>query len=420
MSFFPTTQIEFSDSASVDAFNRLRISSPTTLLESKLIGDADPLKWDDQTLSGSTPAVSYSADGSYIDIKVSGSTTGVHVRQTRERAIYHPGKSQLVYMTFVLNAAATGITRRVGYFDDNNGLFLEQAATGLRFVTRSNVTGSPVDTVTASDSWSVDKFDGSGPSGKTLDPTKGQILFIDFEWLSVGRVRWGFVIDGKNYIAHQDNWANSIDVPYMGVPNLPCRYEIRNDGTGVASELRCICSSVSTEGGTISTGAEHSEQSDITGTIGTNTTIIPVLTLRKKSGFDGVQVVPSSISVLAGSAINFRWGLYLIKGGIKAGSTALASGGWTTWVGVNDSAIEVHKDHSGNPFLDPTSTDVVQIRGGVAEATNQRGGFESVSDTPVSLGIDILGNQDYLCLGIYPYAATNNTWAGGINWSEIR
>lgn len=50
-------------------------------------------------------------------------------------------------LTFVLGANTAGITREVGYFDNNNGLFLRQTEEGLSFVVRSNVTGTPVDTV---------------------------------------------------------------------------------------------------------------------------------------------------------------------------------------------------------------------------------------------------------------------------------
>ena len=416
MSFFPTTQIEFTDSASVDAFNRLRVSSPRTLLESKLIGDDDPLRWDDGTLSGSTPASVYSVNGSYTDIKVSATTTGTHARQTRERAVYHPGKSQMIYMTFVLNAAASGITRRVGYFDGNNGLFLEQVATGLRFVTRSNVTGSPVDTATASASWNVDKFDGTGPSGKTLDPTKGQILFIDFEWLSVGRVRWGFVIDGKIYIGHEDKWANNIAVPYMGVPNLPCRYEIANDGTGAASEMRCICASVSTEGGTIATGEEHGAQTSALRTI-TTAEPYPLVSVRKRVGFDGVEFIPDSVSIIVSAAIDYRWGIYLLKSGngLKA-----SGGGSFNWTAIQDSAIEADLANSGSPIIDPADTDVILLHGGVASSTNNDSGIQNISSVPVSLGTDVLGNKDVICLAVYPYTASSRNFGAGLNWSEIR
>jgi hypothetical protein len=118
----------------------------------------------------------------------------------------------------------------VGYYDDSNGLFVELQDSTINFVLRSTKTGVVTEDRISQSNWNIDPLNGSGPSGITLDITKAQILFIDFEWLGVGTVRVGFVIDGKIYYANYFNHANIIDSTYMKTATLPISYEIKNTG----------------------------------------------------------------------------------------------------------------------------------------------------------------------------------------------
>ena len=134
-------------------------------------------------------------------------------------------------LTFVMNTSKTNLRQRVGYFGSNNGFFLEQNGTTIQFVKRSSVTGSVVDTPITQSNWNIDKLDGTGPSLLTLDLTSPQILFIDLEWLGVGSVRMGFVINGQFIHCHTFHHANSNTAPkgaYMQTACLPIRQEIEN------------------------------------------------------------------------------------------------------------------------------------------------------------------------------------------------
>ena len=89
---------------------------------------------------------------------------------------YLPGKSQLILESFCLGTARANTVKRIGYFDDRNGIFLQQAGDGsLSFVLRSYITGGV---------------------GNTVIP-QAQLIMIDFQWLGVGRIRIGFVHDGN-------------------------------------------------------------------------------------------------------------------------------------------------------------------------------------------------------------------------------
>lgn len=163
-------------------------------------------------------------------MSVGATTAGVRARQTRMRFNYQPGKGQEVILTGVFGAGQAGITKRIGYFDTNNGLFFQLSGTTLSVVRRTSTSGSPVDNVVTQANWNIDKLDGTGASGVTLDLTKTQIMIIEFEWLGVGRVRYGFDIDGKIIFVHQLFNANNLTEVYISTPNLPVKYEIANDG----------------------------------------------------------------------------------------------------------------------------------------------------------------------------------------------
>jgi hypothetical protein len=144
---------------------------------------------------------------------------------------YQPGKSLLNLNTFVMNAQESGLEQRVGMFDANNGIFFEDTGTAYQIVRRSYTSGSSVDDPILQSAWNGDKLDGTGASGYTLDPTKATIMFADYEWLGMGAVRIGFVIDGRFIVAHTFKNANDLTTVYMQTANLPIRYEIETTGT---------------------------------------------------------------------------------------------------------------------------------------------------------------------------------------------
>lgn len=231
-----------------DAFSRLRVTQPQTLWEDKLLYTAEDHKWNTVVSGGGS--VNYVSAESLMSLGVGTASGDFAIRQTKRYFSYIAGKSHLISMTGVLGAGQSGTVRRVGYFDDNNGLFFELNGTTLRVVKRSNHTGSIVDTAVAQADWNVDKLDGTGPSGLTLDVSQAQIFVIDFQWLGVGRVRFGFNIEGTTYTCHELSHFNNITSPYIATPNLPVRYEIRNTSAVAASAtLRQICSTVVSEGG---------------------------------------------------------------------------------------------------------------------------------------------------------------------------
>lgn len=324
----------------VDAFGRARVTTPLTLFDSSHRYRDNGL-WSTANTAGSTYV--FSADEGLVKLNV---TTGANqeiIRETTKVFSYQPGKSLQVLNTFVMQSPKTGLRQRVGYFGANNGIYLEQSNSDIYFVERSWNTGALVETRVPQSSWNIDTLLGnvnSSPSHRTLDLTKAQILFSDIEWLGVGSVRCGFVIDGQLIHCHSFHHANYITSTYITTASLPIRYEIKNtSATSNNSTLKQICSTVISEGGYELRGSQQAIGTPITAsrTLTTAGTFYPIVSLRLKATALDAVVILTALSCIADTASNFNWQ-------VRASTTT--TGG--TWVSAgNDSAVEYNITGTG-------------------------------------------------------------------------
>jgi hypothetical protein len=220
-----------------------------------------------------------------VELTVGTAATDYAIRSTHRYSAYVPGKSQLIIQTFLFKEAKVNVRKRAGFFDNLNGIFLEQnELTDVAIAIRSNTSGSPVENRVVQPDWD-DPMDGTGASKIVLDLTKAQILIIDFQWLGIGRVRIGFDVGGNIVYAHEFNHANLQTDVYMRTPTLPVRYEIANTGvTASSSSMLEICSSVASEGGYSLPGLEFSISNEITPRE-VSTVKEPVIAIRLKNEF---------------------------------------------------------------------------------------------------------------------------------------
>lgn len=303
---------------SADAFGRLRVSPPVTIFDSQNRYEKNGLF--DESVAGSA-TVTYSSNESTVLMNVTSASGDAVVRQSLRSFAYQPGKSLLVMSTFVMPAAHANVRCRVGYFSTENGVFLERSGTSVSFVRRSYASGGVVDTPVAQASWNGDKLDGTGPSGYTLDLTKSQILWQDFEWLGVGSVRIGFVINGKFIVAHTFHHANNLSVVYMTTAILPIRYEITNTGaTDGSRTMRQICSTVISEG-----GYEKKVKLQVarmnTANAGVGTTLVPLLSLRLDPLRLNAVVIPDGYRVLPTASASTTFEIQLVKNATLTGAS---------------------------------------------------------------------------------------------------
>lgn len=308
----------------VDAFGRARVSTPLTLFDSYHRYDPNQ-KFHTANTSGGT--YSFNANSAAFSMTVDTTSGAQVIRESKRVFAYQPGKSLQILQTFVMNPAKEGLRQRTGYFDANNGIFLELNGSTISFVKRSNSTSTPTDNVVNQADWNMDTLDGTGPSGLTLDITKGQIMFIDVEWLGLGTVRCGFVINGQLIHCHSFHHANIIDGPYMTTACLPVRLEITNTAeTANSSTLRQVCSSVISEGGYELSGRPRSVGTPANSVIDMTTAGVwyPVVSIRLKADQLDSIVVPTNISFLA-EGNNGRAKYALISGGTLGGNTTFVS-----------------------------------------------------------------------------------------------
>lgn len=301
----------------VDAFGRARVSQPYTLFDSQNRYAIDN-QFDTSTATGGS--TTYQANEATVDLNVTTSSGSQVVRQTYRSFPYQPGKSLLILTTFVMNAAKTGLRQRVGYFNTQNGVFLQRNDSTVSLVLRTYTGGSVDDSRAVTQAnWNGDKLDGTGDSGLTLDLSKSQIFFMDVEWLGVGNVRCGFIINGQYVVAHTFYNANDLSKVYMTTAVLPVRYEITNTtATASASTLKQICSTVISEGGYEQTSIDHvARRTTALATIGT--TFLPLVSIRLASTALGAVVLPNRVQVLPTTSQNYE--VALIKNPTLTGAS---------------------------------------------------------------------------------------------------
>ena len=280
---------------SLDAFGRLRVSNPFTIFDSQNRYQKDN-QFDESTANGAS--ITYDANTSTVSMSVDTTSGSKAVRQTFRVFPYQPGKSLEVLATFAMATPTANLQQRVGYFNTENGVFFQVSGTTKSFVLRTSTSGSPSDARIANQAdWNGDKLDGTGPSGITLDVTKAQILYMDFEWLGVGSVRCGFVINGSFIICHTFNNANDLDKVYMTTAILPVRYEIEAlAALGSGKTMKQICSTVISEGGYQQVNINQFARRT-TKLTGVSTTFVPVVSIKLASDSLGAMVLPQAIQV---------------------------------------------------------------------------------------------------------------------------
>jgi hypothetical protein len=390
-----------------DAFGRLRVVNPVTLFDSSHRYKDNGL-WATSTGAGGTTA--FSTSGGLVNLNVTTTSGSEIIRETLKCFSYQPGKSLLNLSTFVMNPAKTGLRQRIGYFGASNGMYLELDGTTLSFVERSSSTGSLVETRVTKANWNIDPMDGTGPSGYTLDITKAQILWKDIEWLGLGTVRLGFVINGQFIHCHSFHHANLIESTYITTASLPLRYEITNTAaTASSSTLKQVCSTVVSEGGYELRGLQQAVGTSINTpyALTVSGTYYPVASIRLKAANLDAIVIPTAISIMAsGGNSNYSWRV--------AASTTTSGGTWTS-AGA-DSSVEYNlsgTSSSGGRVVAQgyfsaanQSTNVVDIlREALFKFQLERNSFTS---TPFEFSVLVAANSN-----------TGSAVFGGIDWEEV-
>ena len=393
----------------VDAFGRVRVSQPYTLFDSQNRYAADNQFEVSTTGTGTSSFLSNEAT---VQLQVTGAGVGSVIRQTYRSFPYQPGKGLLILTTFVMDSSTSAnLTQQVGYYNTQNGVFFKRTGSTNSFVLRSNSTptpGTPSDTrIVNQSSWNGDKLDGTGDSGFTLDTTKAQILWMDFEWLGVGSVRCGFIIDGQYIVCHTFTNANEISSVYMTTAILPLRYEIVTTTAAVAASMKTICCSVVSEGGFEQTSIDHvARRTTVLGTIGT--TFLPVVSIRLASGRTGAVVIPNRVQILPTTSQNYE--IALVKNPTLTGAT---------WASTVPSNSNVEFDVAATAMTGGTIAQTDFLASNTAGGTGSTS-FANAYNFDLQLGATIAGVSDIYTVGIRTVSgATTGDAVGSLSFFDL-
>jgi hypothetical protein len=378
------------DSGTIDAFGRQRVSNPFTLFDSTMRYDKRPDQWYEITAGGAT--TNFLTNASSLELKTTTASGDSVLRRTKQNFPYQAGKSLLILQSFTGSPLSSGLVQEIGFFNDQNGVMVRANGTTIQFVIRSFTTGSVVENVVSQSSWNIDTF-------FSLDFSKAQIFAVDLEWLGVGRVRCGFVVDGAIRYCHEFNHANNINGVYMQTAILPLSYRMANTTAQASGRtLQQICCSVLSEGGYEPDGATYSISAplNVAGASGERVTA----GIRMASGRTGNVILPTKIDVACSTNDVVVWRLRL---------NPTVSG--VTWAAATNGRGNVE-----------TTVAATTISGGTVVNTGIVSQGQSVNlsvDTAIrlALGVNASGQSDVLMLTIDSELSAKAI--GQIGWVEM-
>lgn len=398
MSYIYNNKIAYSDSPNLDAFGRLRTAAVQNLVDIKHVYDKNPLQVNEVTAGTATSIF----DQEYARIRMSTSANNDFViRQGKTHPIYQPGKSQLFQASFSNFQLETNVIKRVGAFTSItvspynsvfDGYFLESngVTNEISFqIWRSGTTIYTASTTT----WNSNEFDPIN-----LDWSNTNLMSVDYQWLGVGRMRFGLDLAGILIYFTEHNCANNEPNVYMSTPNQPIRYEIRQVGVG-SGYFDMICSQVSSEGalnGLYSTvGIQNSTNADLN----SSGTKYPYIGYRLKQTYKSVTSQYSSLSILNTSNDN-----YLVT--IEFNPTLSVTPSWT--------------DIPNSPFqysvYNGTVTETITSPGHIMSSLIGEAGTSAlttikVDDNQIRVGSNVNGTVDEMWVCITPLSS-NATFLG--------
>lgn len=361
------TLTSYADSYSIDAYGRSRVSSEDTVFNSTQTNTFDCQKmfdfgiWDDPNsyIPYQTPGSSFTPspfvvgafasgiNGSYIGVSPSGIDQDKRMVPLGLSEIYSDAKLIIQSKEYIpLPAGKSGFLKC-------SGVYAPQTASEpsfKRFVIRSSATGSTIDTVYEQADWNIDKMDGSGPSKVNIAFRNLNTLVADFQ-NSCGRIRFGFMINGRPIYCHEVQTTNVLPHPIMQTFSLPARIELSNQG-GLATCRAGLFDmknglfletkddfvggfatvwmkdwSVNVEGGGVA-GLFQNDASRLT-SVAVGASPTPLVSIRPKTTFNSLEnrsiLFPTTISVAASG--NNPVYVYFNRGGIVSGGT---------WVGTDN------------------------------------------------------------------------------------
>lgn len=248
---FGAGNVRFSEGpAEVTSFGSLRTS------QAKLLGqynfDKSALLTEfANTLAGSGD-VQHDAANGYVIQSVG---TDQDATATHTSNVYHPSLPGYGTLYIIGNkigdAGQAGVVRNWGCFDATEGFMFRLNGTELQVVHRrtfavdlypnDDVNGKSEGVIPQS-SWNKDRLDGTGPSGMSIDVTKANTYWIDYQNLGGGAIRWGIFYNGERLVCHEMDMGNGGPAGIWSSnslrnPNRPICWSMKRTDSGQGDSL---------------------------------------------------------------------------------------------------------------------------------------------------------------------------------------
>lgn len=289
--------------------NRLKTSPFQTVFFNTFQFGKETDVWDESLVGIAT--ATHNPSSSNIVMQVGVTTGSKIIRQTKNVMRYIPGRAATLAFAIRLETPQVGIRRRFGIFDDYNGAYFEDDGGTYSYVLRSNVTGIVTETRVTRDNWNGEKFDGNGWTGVTADPTKQQMISINYEWYGAGMVQFNWLMKNETIKSHTFDNSNTQPYVWCSTPFLPIRVELENV-TGVAGTHYIYqgSNSLIQEGEPEKLGTLLSIANPITGTtMPSSNTFYPIISLRLKSTQLSAVMLLRSLQAATNDNTNVYWKL---------------------------------------------------------------------------------------------------------------
>ncbi len=197
---------------------------------------------------------------------------------------YRTGQGGLADFTAIYTLGTTGSTQLVGLGDTRDGFFIGYNATVFSINRRDNGADSWI----PQSSWNADPLNGTGSSLMTLDPTKGNVYRIQYQWLGFGSINF-FIenpITASFFLIHRIQYPNAFTVTSVFNPSLPLTVYAANTTNASPILLKVPSMAAFVEGTLINTGLLNSALNN--SKAGVTTAGTAVLTIKNKPVFNGI------------------------------------------------------------------------------------------------------------------------------------
>jgi hypothetical protein len=398
--------------SAIDSKGRLKVQTQQTIFFNTFQYGKESDVWDESTTSGG--AAVFDVSTSNVLMSVTSTVGSKVIRQTRNVQRYTPGRAQAIAFAIRLQTPVTGVRRRLGMFDGNDGFFFEDCGTV------DPVTGEPqyacvvinsdgatptVERIYRKD-WNGDKLDGNGPSKIVADPQAQQLINIEYEWYGAGTIIFSWIIDGLPRVIHTVFNGNRLRTPWAKTPFLPIRLELENFGGATGTHYMWQGSnSLLVEGSVEKLGIAENMLTPLAGiNMPLANTFYPILSIRlKPTTLTGI-VLPTYFQ--AGTLDNTDIYYRLIRNATVNG----------TWVDHPDTNAFTQYNYTSTGAV----TDGFALDSGIISAGANSGPIQLDSNTVYQIGRGSLGTvSDTITIAVAAKNANKNAVVS-FTWIEQR